>query len=37
MEIKIQYSDGSVYVATVTDESIKNILGCLLDDVSVRL
>ena len=37
MEIKIQYSDGSIYTAIISEESIKNVLGCLLDDNSVMI
>lgn len=37
MEIEIQYFDGSVYTATISNDSVKNILGCLLDDDSVSI
>ena len=37
MEIKIQYSDGRAYTINISEESVNNTLGCLLDDDSVTI
>ena len=37
MKIEITYNNGEKYIAYIADESHKNIIACLMDDVSVSV
>lgn len=37
MKIEITYNNGEKYTAFIADESYKNVMACLMDDVSVSV
>lgn len=37
MKIQITYNNGEKYIAYIADESYKNVIACLMDDVSVSV